>query len=330
MSAKPAVLFFSRDPGATNQLVAVHELLCRSPKPGAPAIQALRQCLGLKKGECPEAAVLGRQFALDVWRAAGIEAEEHAATVPESLLKERDIALVVTGTDDIDEPDTVDLWRTAQRAGIPVAVFLDNLVNLDVRFRTREGTLITPDLVFALDRPSSDTLAEAGIPEDRLHVTENLHLARLARLAERHKDARASLRAAWGADDDARVVLFAAENTAEMAALGRPAPWDEHLLLRAFTSDLAIGRPLGGVDPAKNEVVVVIRPHPRDPPGKYDGYRREEPPRILISSQGTPLEAILAADLVVGMDSALLFEARALGRRALSFVQNSKFNALTG
>jgi hypothetical protein len=73
--------------------------------------------------------------------------------------------------------------------------------------------------------------------------------------------------------------------------------------------------------------MVVIRPHPRDTLGKYDRYRRAAAPGVIVSDQGAPLEAILAADLVLGMDSALLFEARTLGRPALSLVPGSKFNA---
>ena len=44
------------------------------------------------------------------------------------------------------------------------------------------------------------------------------------------------------------------------------------------------------------------------------------------SSEGTPAQAILAADLVVGMDSTLLFEADALGQAVVSLVPSSSFS----
>jgi len=324
---EPKVLFFSRDPGATNQLVAVHERLCCSPPSDAKAITALRSRLSLSSDNHPQAVIVGKQYALDVWRAAGIQAEDGAETTPDELIK-RDIALVVTGTDDIDEPDTVSLWQAAQRSGIPVAVFLDNLVNLEARFRTQDGELITPDLIFVLDQQSSAELTAAGMPPLRVQITENLHLEHLKRIANDHQDARKNIREAWQVGGATKVILFASENTAEMAAHGRTAPYDEHAILGALIGDLAQGKTVGGLQTGQDAVTVIIRPHPRDTAGKYDASVSTAVPAVQVSSAGTPLEAILAADLVAGMDSALLFEAQSLGQPALSLVANSKFNEI--
>ena len=328
---EPKVLFFSRDPGATNQLVAVHEHLCSSSPSDTQAIATLRNRLDLSGDDRPQAVIVGKKYALDVWRAAGITAEDGSATTPDELIT-RDIALVVTGTDDIDEPYTVSLWQAAQRNGIPVAVFLDNLMNLAVRFRTRDGDLITPDLVFALDHQSSAELTSAGIPQSNVQTTENFHLARLKKIAENNQDARNNIRTVWQADDATNVILFASENAAEMSALGRTAPYDEHAILGALIEDLAQGKTVGGLNPGEGSVMIIIRPHPRDTAGKYDAYASSHAspgaPAVQVSSAGAPLEAILAADLVVGMDSALLFEARSLGKPVLSRVIDSKFNEL--
>ncbi len=327
------VLFFSRDPGATNQLVAVHDLLCQSGPADDPAIQELRSRLKISDTQIPEAVILGKKFAHTVWNAAGIQAEEWTMSTVEQMaqfLRDRNIEMVITGTDDIDEPDTVTLWQAAQQIGLPVATFLDNLINLEVRFRTRDGQLVTPDLVFTLDTHSSEELRNAGIPDKNLRTTKNLHLARLTKLATANAGARSRLREEWQADESTQIILFASENTVEMAAQGRPAPWDEHALLQGVIETLAHGQSIGDIDPNKAPVIVVIRPHPRDTVGKYDRYSGNTGPKVLISKAGNPLEAALAADLVVGMDSALLFESDALGRPALSLVPDSKFNQLAG
>jgi hypothetical protein len=325
-----AALFFSRDPGATNQLVAVYELLCSRPSTGVPAIQELRKCIGEFSDTAPKAVIIGKKYALDIWRTAGVQAEnwDDVCQPMAQMLEDRNIALVITGTDDIDEPDTVRLWQTAQQAGIPVAVFLDNLINLEERFRIRGGNLIAPDLVFALDQHSAESLITAGIPKSRLRITENLHLERLARMANDNADARDKLRVTWGTDSITQVILFASENTAEMAALGRQAPYDENAILLSLIDELARGRSVGEVDPARGPVLVVIRPHPRDTAGKYVSYARIKQPRVKVSNAGTSLQAILAADLVAGMESALLFEAHAVGRPALSLVAESTFNKI--
>jgi hypothetical protein len=324
----PNVLFFSRDPGATNQLVAVYELLCRSSDSDVPAIEKLRECLAVSDDTTPNAIIVGKKYALDVWRTAGIQAENGEETTPQHLIEARNISLVITGTDDIDEPDTAQLWQTAQMANIPVAVFLDNLVNLEPRFRTRDGKLITPDLVFALDHHSVETLTAAGIPAGNLHTTVNLHLARLSRIAKDNAGARENLRAQWQAGEASQVVLFASENTTEMASLGRSAPYDEHAILKALIEDIANSQPIGSLTITPGKALVVIRPHPRDAAGKYDTYAQAANPTIRISAAGSPLEAILAADVIVGMDSALLFEAQALDCPALSLVSTSKFNKI--
>jgi hypothetical protein len=324
---EPKVLFFSRDPGATNQLVAVHERLCSSSPSDAKAIVALRNRLSLSGHDRPQAVIVGKKYALNVWHAAGLQAEDGDKTTPDELIK-RNISLVVTGTDDIDEPDTVALWKMAQQNNIPVAVFLDNLVNLEARFRTKDGDLITPDFIYALDQQSSLELTAAGMPPTRVQITENLHLERLKRIANDYQDARKNIRATWQVGDATKVILFASENTTEMAAHGRTPPYDEYAILGALIEDLAQGKTIGDLHSGQDEVTVIIRPHPRDTAGKYDASVSTAVPAVKISSAGTPLEAILAADLVVGMDSALLFEAQTLGQPALSLVTNSKFNEI--
>ena len=323
-----AILFFSRDPGATNQLVAVHELLCLRRANDVPAIHALRKQNERVNNACLKPIIVAKKYALDVWRTVGVRAEnwdEICVPMAEFLI-DREVALVVTGADDIDEADTVLLWETAQKAGIPVVVFLDNLINLAERFRLRSGALIAPDLVFALDHNSVQSLAAAGIPENRILVTENLHHARLSRIADEGTARSQRLRVSWGADRVTQVILFASENTQEMAALGRPAPYDEHAVLQGLLKDIAEGQPVGVVDPTQGTVLVVIRPHPRDAIGKYDSYANLSNLRLKVCSVGSPQDAILAADLVAGMDSALLFEAKILGRPAVSLVPQSTFN----
>ncbi len=280
------------------------------------------------KNGSPKAIVVGKKYALDVWRIAGVSAEnwDEICVPMAKFLVDRNIGLVITGADDIDEPDTVHLWECAQKARIPVAVFLDNLINLEERFRNRDASLVAPDRVFALDYNSMQSLAAAGIPGDRILRTENLHLARLARVAEENADAREKLRVSWGANNATQVILFASENGREMAALGRHAPYDEHAVLQCLLKDLAELRPVKQIDPTRGPVLLVIRPHPRDAAGKYDSYASVTKPTLKISNEGTGLEAILAADLVVGMESALLFEAKALGLPALSLVAQSTFN----
>lgn len=335
------VLLFSRDPGATNHLVAFRELV-EGGRERDFADQGFAEAwtaLGLIEGAKATIVTFAKAYAHVVWKAASAAPEDWGALVPDTLadpprsaaigrlVQSREITGVVTGADDVDEPDTMRVWRAARAARVAVVVLLDHTNNLDLRFADADGELFVPDLVYALNRNSFDELRAAGLPESCLRIARNLHHARLKRSAAADREAVSRLREAWTATGgEARVVLFASENTTEMAALRKTGGWDEFGVLDSLVGDIASGRGVGPVDPSAGPVVVVVRPHPRDTAGKYDRFQRAADPRVIVSGDGTPAQAAQAADVVVGMDSALLYEARLLGTPAVSVIPESAFN----
>jgi hypothetical protein len=105
-----------------------------------------------------------------------------------------------------------------------------------------------------------------------------------------------------------------------MSLLGFKTTYSEVEVLDTMLSGLARGELPDGESIDIAQLVVVIRPHPRDVEGKYDGVISKwgSSVRVIVSADGSPDLAILAADLTVGMNSSLLYEAVALGRPALS------------
>lgn len=334
------ILLFSRDPGATNHLVAFRELVegGRERDFVDHGFAEAWTALGLIEGTETKIGTFAKAFAHAVWNAAGAAPEDWGALVPDALadpqrnaaidrlLQSREITGLVTGADDVDESDTVRLWRAARAARLPVVVLLDHTNNLDLRFSDTDGSLFVPDLVYALNQDSLDELRAVGLPESCLRIARNLHHARLKRLAGAERTAASRLRESWTEADNERVVLFASENTAEMAALRKTGGWDEFGVLERLVADIASGRSVGPLAPDAGPVVVVVRPHPRDTAGKYDRFQRAADPRVIVSGDGTPAQAAQAADVVVGMDSALLYEARLLGTPAVSVIPESAFN----
>ena len=64
-----------------------------------------------------------------------------------------------------------------------------------------------------------------------------------------------------------------------------------------------------------------MRPHPADPPGKYQAFLGEFPMMPVTLSISVPLAGdIAAADLVVGCESMALVVALAAGRRVISCI----------
>ena len=319
-----SVLFFARDPGPANQVAAAWHL-CAEAGPLTPA--------GAEKFRADLAPVAAARFALargpavsalaragiasesvpDAFGVPGPRAAREAAAV--SFLRARNVGAVVTGTSDVDEDLDRVLWAAARSAGIESHVFLDHPANLAARFREASGETLFPDKLYAPDEGYRAVLAAAGVDFPGLRIAGTIHENRLAAGRSAAFAARGQLRALWGATDSDRVVLFASECGREMEAVGRKAPYDEIVELVKYTESLT----RNGEDA---KTILVVRPHPRDVAGKYDAWSKAPPAtlRRVVSAAGAPAEAILAADLVVGMDSTMLREARVLGRAHLSVV----------
>jgi hypothetical protein len=316
------LLFYSRDPGATNQLVAVSEALADTNGERSPAIAEARRVLALIGSS--QIHRVGRLHALAVWRAAHQQCAEwdevtnrladvNAAAA--SLFDRLQPAGLVTGLDDVDEPRTVALWQAALARALPVLVFADNGANLALRCRSSsDGRVVSPTRMFVHDLASTAELTGAGISADRIVQTANLHLARIARLAMRES---VSLRATWGVSEDAQIVLFASENVAEMVEFGRKSRWSETEVVTGLLARLYAGGAIGPVTAGAGPVALVIRPHPRDRPEKYDSLIGNGQISVIVSSAGSSIEAIRTADVVVGVGSGLLDEARILGQAVI-------------
>ncbi len=332
------LLFFSRDPGPTNVLMAVYEALSDLAILAGSSAEFQRFAAEVTKTEAPKFAIYGKDQALESWRFGGHTARDWNEVVPaasstaerdaalKELLRSQEITAIITGTSDADEDTDHGLWRAARALGLPSHVFLDHRSNLDRRFTDRDGTRSYPDAVYVPDEGYRDAIIAGGNSAKRVRVVGDLQLKRMRRVGQLVKaDEVTDLRTRWSADLGWEVILFASECTAEMAGLGRPSPYSEFETLERLIADIRMHKPIGGRPFPPDRSVLVIRPHPRDSKGKYDAYATLDSPRVVVSRDGTPAQAILAADIVVGMDSTLLFEAEVLGRTAVSLVESSSF-----
>jgi hypothetical protein len=322
-----ALLFFARDPGPANFVVAVHDLVSQ---PGISTGAAEGVVRELRK-HLP-AIVYGRGAGLEVWRRAKIDhtlldnvidpslAYAAKVTAFAKLLREQKVTCVVTGASDVDEDTDRALWAAARSLGISSHAFLDHPASLEERFLLRDGTQILPDRIYAPDQAYLPELAKYKVPLHIVTVTGPIHTERLRRITARGDEER-ELRTSWGAKEGDKVVLFASECIQEMAEAGRPRGYSEFAVLDLLTKNLEAGAGVGPVTASAGEAILVVRPHPRDREGKYAPWQAEGLTlRRVVSAEGAPERAILAADVVVGMDSSLLRDALALGRPVVSLV----------
>jgi len=319
--AVTSLLVFSRDPGPTNVLIAAIEALATPGLNERAGLAALRAAIGpaMEAGLTIAARAPGDA----IWRAAGHAVkswEGRDECAADALLADTAAGTVLTGTSDIDEPGDRALWRAARKRGIESHAVFDHPANLELRFVNVDGTSARPDWCYVPDKAFAKRLAAAGVPAERIRVIGDLHHARLRRLAAGQEAAAIQrLRARWGAGAAGFIVLFASECGREMAAIGRPSPYDELEVFGDLLQGLASGRrPDGGALEAAR-TVVVVRPHPRDAEDKYASFAEgQDKIKIVVSAEESPPLALLAADLVVGMNSSLLYEALEIGRPVVS------------
>ncbi len=290
-----SVLVYARDPGAANQMVAACEILTRDPVD--PRLASLRRLFAIGPDRAPALRIHARGPALETFARAGFVAAEGAPT--DAAFAQA--AAVLTGLDDVDDPVPRALWRAARAARKPCAAICDNDVNLAVRLGDAQGC---PDLVFAVSERGRREIEECRLPGLRVEPIADLHLARLAHAAP-DPDARARQRKRWGVPAEARVWLYAGVVRRELAALRAVEAEDEVDCLRMLALALAVAEPAS---------ILAVRPHPRDPDGKYEAACAPIGAGAVVDRSGAPAEAFAASDVIVSLSEAVRNEARMLGR----------------
>lgn len=190
--------------------------------------------------------------------------------------------------------------NSARTKGIRIIAVLDHWTNYRERF-VRGSELVLPDELWVAD---TDAEAEArrcfpGLPIRRL---ANLYLEGLARDVAAHYPAPARR--------DPRNILYVLEPVRQ--DWGRGGESGEFQALAFFLESL----PALGVD---KQVKIRLRPHPADPPGKYDDWALRYPKLDLAVEEGVALAQQIAwADWIVGCETFALVIALQAGRVAIS------------
>ncbi len=184
-------------------------------------------------------------------------------------------------------------WRAfklGREACKRTVAFLDHWVNYRERF-VRNGEEQLPDEVWVGDS-MAEALARACFTAMRVTVVPNPFFEDLKREVSAMHRPRAT-------QADGRSVLFICENICDGALRvygdKHYFGYTEHDAIRHFLSNLdRLGEPV---------LRVVMRPHPSDPPNKYDWVREEYGPLIVQGGDKPLLEEIADSDIVAGCAS---------------------------
>ena len=299
------VLIFVEDPGAANYVAQL------------PATFA-------ERGWCTR--LLADGYAKDylLQRGVYLEVAQHPAAAKQILASVRPRLLII-GTSENEDTLGLKLVAEARSAGIESVGVVDAPANAEYRFRGRSADSLAyaPDWLLVPDEWTKAAYVTLGYPIERVvvcgHPRYDEVRATGARLAEENRDALRR-RLLPGATGDRRVVVFATEvstglnpqqyqYSSEYTLTGRgKSTGRTEIVLEEFLDAIQLVRP---------RPYLVLRLHPKNTQDDFMAYLGEFD---LVSSDGSPLELIYVADLVVGLTSMLLLEAALLGRPTLSVV----------
>jgi len=300
------ILLFSRDPGGTNQLVALRDILLNKK----PPYQQIAEVLDIS--EQINIQILAKDYAKDIWNNNSISSCAYHSI--ENHLDDLKPDLILTATSHMDDHSQEDMWEHARQRGIKTACFLDISGNIALRFQNANGQYVFPDDIFLLSQDDCQVFIDLGLPQSRLHVIGDLYADYIKNCSA---DADGlNLRALWKINPTDSVILFASDYITEMMAEGMAFQVTEFegldLLLELLQKDK--------IPDITGPYRLIIRPHPKDKPGKYDHYldRNFQNLSLIISDQGTSLDAVKVADVTASVGSSLLNEAEVLGRATLN------------
>jgi hypothetical protein len=199
----------------------------------------------------------------------------------------------------------------ARHAYCPSLGVLDFWSNYAERFADAGGAITcAPDLLAVMDTRAATEVREAGIPSELL-ITGQPAFDRLGDHRQGFGPAtRAEVRGALGALPSDVLVLFVSQALDELyddaaTRIG----FNQHEVQRLVTRTLAQLR-------SDQSIVLAVRRHPRESElpieGSTDGLK------VVRDDTPNRWNAVMAADLVVGMNSVLLLEASYLGTAVLS------------
>lgn len=305
---RPSLLVYGQDVGGARVLL--------------PVVKRLR------RERTTSVTVLGTEPACDIFHLAGVPCRTLEAAGLGPPVRDREVVrwvaalspdLYVSDAGHLRDRTAVRLLSACRRLGVPTVALLDHWKNLD-RFRGRNGDGFrhAPDVLGVMDRGTSRMLERLGLERDRIRVVghpylEEMHRTRRRLLARRRV---ASLRRQVGVPGDAVLVLCCSEVlhvhgpdspcTRSCRPLFQGATPEGTLLdtvrLAAERASARTGR----------RVVIAVRPHPYE--RRMFAAGGAAPVPMLHDGVCSDVEAVAAADIVMGLTAMPLIQAYVLGK----------------
>ena len=307
---KPTVLIFVEDPGAANLILGLREALER---------------------ESFIAIVIATAFA-----EAYLSDREEKFLPLQSRLSSREIinkfapCLVICGTSENKKSIGLMLIQESKIRGIPTVGLVDAPMNAEFRFRGHSTDPLTfkPDYIFVTSERGKKRFINLGVSDEEITVFLNPALINLEALGKKlnGKRGRDSERSKFFGPvaKSKKILYFLGEKSSGLNSTDFCRSDDYTLLGRGKSQErtkIVLEEVLDACKILDIRVSVFLRLHPKESPSDYAEYLNEV---NLVDSSISTLESAFFADLVVGLSTTLLEEARRLGCNVLSVLPRQK------
>lgn len=292
-SVRPKILIICGDPGGAGAVSPVIRLL--------------------ESGNRVQLRTIAYNEAADIWDGQGITYEkipnDFSKAETSALLRGENARLLFTGT----SVNGIDLEKqfiaAAAQDGIPSLSLIDFWTNYTWRFSNHKDALVyVPDKIAIMDKFAFDEMVREGFDPTKLVITGQPVFDDLAEWRQMFSpQRRLGVRDMLGVKTDEIFILFTSQpltslygtDVLEEKYLG----FDEWSVLEILIHSLEVIQTQSGA-----KIHLVIRPHPRESAGLFRDYKSDLFPITVVES-GTARSQVMAADLVVGMNTELLVEA---------------------
>ena len=294
---QPVITLVCGDPGGANAVAPVIERLRGENRVRVQPLAYRQACASWSKRNL-------RFIELD-------ETTSHDHIV--SLLRNQDTALLITGTSFNDVNLENRFIACGREIGLPSLAVLDFWSNYALRFSDGKGSLLCiPDRIAVMDERARDEMLGEGFPASRLAITGQPAFDDLAPARSRFTPARRQeIREALGVGPGEQLVLFASQPFSVVYGTDTA-----DRLYPGFTEQAILNALVLALDEISGEhqepLVLLIRPHPREDATWLRSLSSRRI-RVLVSKDYDPREVVMSADLVAGVNTALLVEACYLG-----------------
>ena len=227
-----------------------------------------------------------------------------------NILKENNAILLFTGTSWNPQEFEKQFIRAARARSIPSLALLDYPSYYAIRFSDNAGNLVyLPDKIAVMDEATRDEMIREGFDQEIITITGQPAYDDLGLWKERFTpDQREAIRKDLGINHNNLLVVFASEPIFSGNEIKISNP--------GYSRDSVLKSIIGALDQIQKtynkKITLVICPHPREDKSEFTGIEGKTIP-VVISTTGHTREIVMAADLVLGMSTAMLVEACYLG-----------------